>query len=97
MVQTTKDITLADYKKAFRKMKAKKSKIGFMVNLTAYSVVNTVLAAVNLIFVPQFIWCVFPIIGWGIGLAMHYAFGVRFFDRFMAACEAQAERIAAGN
>ena len=94
MVQTSKDVTLADYKKAFRKMKAKNSKIGFIVNLTAYSIVNTALTAVNLLLVPQFIWCVFPIIGWAIGLAMHYTFGVHFFERFMAACEAQAEYLA---
>jgi 1,4-dihydroxy-2-naphthoate octaprenyltransferase len=94
MTQTTKDITLADYKKAWRKMNAKRSKIGFIVNLAAYTVVNSVLTVVNLLYVPQFLWCVFPIIGWGIGLAMHYTFGVRFFDKFMATEEAKAERMA---
>jgi hypothetical protein len=26
--------------------------------------------------VPRFLWFYFPLIGWGIGLAMHYLFGV---------------------
>jgi 2TM domain len=27
-------------------------------------------------FVPGFLWFFFPLIGWGIGLLMHYLFGV---------------------
>lgn len=94
MVEKTESITLADYKKAYRKMSAKKGKIGFMVNLTAYAVVNSLLTTVNLLFVPQFIWCIFPLIGWGIGLTLHYTFAIRLFDRIMKAKEAKAEYLA---
>lgn len=94
MVEKTESITLADYKKAYRKMSAKKSKIGFLANLTAYSIVNSLLITINLLFVPQFIWFIFPLIGWGIGLAMHYTFAVRLFDWIMTKGEAKAECLA---
>lgn len=94
MVQKSESITLADYKKAYRKMNAKKGKIGFIVNLTAYVVVNSLLATINLLFVPQFIWFIFPLIGWGIGLAVQYTFAVRLFDRLMTAEEAKVEFLA---
>lgn len=94
MVQKTESITLADYKKAYRKMSARKTKIGFIINLTAYVIVNSLLTTINMLFVPQFIWFIFPLVGWGIGLAMHYTFGVRLFDRLMTAEEAKAESLA---
>jgi hypothetical protein len=34
------------------------------------------LVACNLKFVPGFLCFFFPLIGWGIGLTMHYLFGV---------------------
>lgn len=44
---------------------------------TIYVLVITTLITVNLVFVPQFLWAAFPAAGWGIGLFMHYRFGVR--------------------
>jgi hypothetical protein len=94
MVERTESLTLAEYKKAYRKMNARKARIGFIANLAAYVIVNSLLIAVNLMFVPQFMWCAFPLIGWGIGLTMHYTFGVHLFDWTMAKEEAKAERLA---
>jgi len=50
--------------------KAKKLK-GFYANLTAYLLVIPFLAWINHITSPDFTWVIFPIIGWGIGLAVH--------------------------
>ncbi len=94
MVEKTETITLEDYKKAYRKMSAREGKIGFYANLAAYVVVNSLLAMINLLFVPQFTWFIFPLIGWGFGVAMHYTFAVRLFDRLMVAEEAKVERLA---
>jgi two-component sensor histidine kinase len=44
---------------------------GFYGHLVSYVVVNITLAAVNLIFSPKNIWFVYPLMGWGIGLAAH--------------------------
>ncbi len=87
-------ITLAQYKKAYRKIKAKEGKIGFLINLTAYVVVNSLLVAINLLFVPQFSWFVFPLAGWGIGLIFHYTFGVHLINKTLDAEEAHIERVA---
>lgn len=94
MTEKTETITLEDYKKAYRKICAREAKVGFMANLTAYVVVNSVLATVNLLFVSQFIWFIFPLISWGICVAVHYTFAVRLFNRIMTGKEARVESFA---
>lgn len=53
------------YLRAQRKVKKLK---GFYGSLIAYLVVNTGLAAINLLTSPQYLWFVWPLLGWGIGL-----------------------------
>jgi len=50
---------------------------GFRIHRLVYLCVIPLLAIINLTFVPEFLWFLFPTIGWGIGLTMHYVFGVR--------------------
>lgn len=87
-------ITLAQYKKAYRKIKAKEGKISFFINFTAYVIVNSLLLAINLLLVPQFPWFVFPLVGWGIGLTFHYTFGVHLINKTLDAEEAHFEQVA---
>ena len=44
---------------------------------TVYAVVISILTLVNILVVPQFYWFEFPMLGWGLGLFMHYTFGYR--------------------
>jgi hypothetical protein len=44
---------------------------GFYANLTSYVVVIAGLAILNLVTYPQFLWFFFPLIGWGLGVAVH--------------------------
>jgi len=44
---------------------------GFYLHLIAFIVVNTVLLVINLITSPEYLWFVWPIIGWGVGLLVH--------------------------
>jgi two-component sensor histidine kinase len=44
---------------------------GFYGHAIAYAAVNVGLAAINLFASPNKIWFVFPLIGWGVGLAAH--------------------------
>jgi len=53
-------------------MKVEDEKRGFRIHRTVYLCVISLLAFINLTFVPGFIWFVFPLIGWGIGLSVHY-------------------------
>jgi len=85
---------LANYQRAYRTLKAKEAKTGFKINLSAYIIVNSILTAINVLLVPVFPWCIFPLIGWGIGVTMHYTFGVRYIGRELAREEAKIEQIA---
>ena len=84
---------LANYQRAYREFKATESKKGFRINLAAYLIVNSILTTVNMLVVPGFPWFIFPIIGWGIGLTMHYTFGVRYLQKLIDREETAIEKI----
>ncbi len=71
-------ITLRDYETAEAEIRAKEGRISFIVHAAIYVLVNILLLVINLVFVPQFLWFFFPLIGWGIGLTMHYLFAIQF-------------------
>ena len=58
-------------KKARRQAAAK---LGFYIHAAIFTLVNAGLVALNLVN-GGFLWSLFPLVGWGIGLAFH-AFGV---------------------
>jgi len=47
------------------------AKLGFRTHALIYVVVNAGLAALNLLTSPGTLWFVWPLFGWGIGLAAH--------------------------
>lgn len=55
---------------------------GFYAHLIVYVVVNAVLVAINLLVTPRFLWFLFPLFGWGIGLFFHAIFGFGLFGIF---------------
>ena len=87
----TKEITLEDYKRAYREMEMEEARRGFLAHLIAYILVNVMLIAINLIYTIEVLWFFYPLIGWGIGVAMHYLFGVRWFEKTLIEKEAKAE------
>lgn len=44
---------------------------GFYYHLVSYIVVNVVLVVINLLTSPEYLWFIWPILGWGVGLAIH--------------------------
>ena len=56
------------YRKASRRVKELK---GFYGNLTSYCLVIPFLAVLNLLTAPQYLWFLWPMMGWGMGLAAH--------------------------
>jgi hypothetical protein len=48
---------------------------GFYVHLTVYVLVNLLLCTINLLTSPDSLWFYWPLLGWGVGLALH-ALGV---------------------
>lgn len=85
-------ITLAEYEKAEAEVRAQEGRISFYVHAVIYTLVNILLIVTNLMFVPQFLWFFFPLIGWGIGLTMHYLFAVRFEGEQTQDWQAKVER-----
>lgn len=57
---------------------------GFYVHLTQYLVVIPLLAALNLYGYPQYLWFVWPALGWGLGVLAHGA-SVFHFVPFLGA------------
>ncbi len=44
---------------------------GFFIHLFVYLAVNALLIVVNLLYDPGYYWFLFPLLGWGVGLAFH--------------------------
>ncbi len=44
---------------------------GFYFHLISYIVINAVLVVINLLTSPEYLWFIWPIIGWGVGLLIH--------------------------
>ncbi|MBA3811320.1 MAG: 2TM domain-containing protein [Caulobacteraceae bacterium] len=65
------------------------AKLGFRTHALVYVLVNAGLAALNLLTSPGYLWFVWPLFGWGIGLAAHgfavYASGGDRRERAVAA------------
>ena len=56
------------YQKAKERVEALR---GFYIHLIVYAVVNLILFSINMIVSPDSLWFFWPLMGWGIGLAMH--------------------------
>lgn len=84
-------ITLDSYKKAYRDIVMEQNRLGWYIHAIVYAIVNAWLIAINLIYVPSVIWFVWPLGGWGVGLAAHYLGAIRFGTTDIERREAQAE------
>ncbi|MCK9150698.1 2TM domain-containing protein [Methanobacterium alcaliphilum] len=66
------NITLEDYKKVYHEVAKKDRARSFYLHLTIYLSINTISAIINIMLTPQFVWVIFPIIFWGIGVIWNY-------------------------
>jgi len=44
---------------------------GFYFHLVTYVIINAVLIIINLLTSPEYLWFIWPIVGWGVGLLIH--------------------------
>ncbi len=56
------------YERARKRVEAK---IGFYIHFTVYIGVNILLIIINLLTSPDYLWFIWPLIGWGIGVFFH--------------------------
>lgn len=69
--------TLTQYQRAEQELAIRDARTGFRAHATVYAVVIPILALINILAVPEFLWFEFPMLGWGLGLFLHYRLGVR--------------------
>jgi hypothetical protein len=60
----------ARYEQATKRVRELK---GFYGHLAVYVIVNAFLLIINLLTSPHALWFVWPLLGWGIGIAIHAA------------------------
>jgi len=87
------DISLHEYKKNYREVVKQEEKRDFIIHLIVYVFVNILFLVINLLYSPQHLWFFYPLIGWGIGIAMHYV-GVLWIEKSVKQREAKAEYMA---
>jgi hypothetical protein len=75
--------------------------VGFKVHLGVYLAVNLFLVILNLLLLkktgpqgealafPVYFWAIWPIIGWGFGVLMHYVAAAKFCSQSFAAWQEQ--------
>lgn len=56
------------YRRASKRVAAK---IGFYIHLAVYVGVNILLIVINLLTSSQYLWFIWPLFGWGIGIFFH--------------------------
>jgi len=86
-------IRLEDYKRVYRWIVRREERRGFLLHVLAYLVGNGILIAVNLSYAPQVLWFLYPLLGWGILLALHHQVAVRWLDYTLDRREALAEEL----
>ncbi len=85
------EISLDEYKKAYRGIKKEEEKRGFLIHLAVYILVNIMLIVINFLYSPKDIWFFYPLLGWSIGITTHYLNAVRWIEKNLKEREAKIE------
>ena len=96
MVNLNEQISLEQYKKAYRTYKNKMNKNFLLYHAIVYLFFNSFFILFNLLFTikyANFIWFVWPLLIWGTFLILHYIFYISSKDR-ICKFEAYIEYIA---
>jgi len=74
-------LTADQYKEAEFGYSLAEARHGFKIHAAVYGVVMTGLIVLNVVLIAftdaNFPWAVFPLVGWGVGLAFHYVYGFK--------------------
>ena len=82
------EITLEDYKRVDRQLERKGARRGFTIHAIVYVVVLTGLIILSVTLGDVFPWAGLPMAWWGVGLTLHYLYGVRRVDKTMSGRQA---------
>jgi hypothetical protein len=68
--------TLAEYEQADLELAVREAKLGFKIHAVVFGLVMTCLVVLNVLLIAttenDVPWAVFPLVGWGTGLTLHY-------------------------
>jgi len=91
-------VTSEEYKRAERDLTLAEWHRGWLIHAAVYGGVMSGLVTLNVLLSVYtdagFLWFPFPLVGWGIGLALHYLHGVRWADREIRTRQEDVERYA---
>jgi 2TM domain len=90
-------VSLEEYKRAEREVLEPEARRAFRTHAVIYIVGNALAIALNLILLNEVLWFYYPLIGWGLGLSIHYLLGVRSIATQIANRQERIERTALRN
>lgn len=85
------NMSVEEYKRKSRELETSDARKGLIAHVVIVTAVGALLTAINITFVGGFLWCVFPIAGMAVGVAVHYLFGVCLLDRCLEQKETRIE------
>ncbi len=88
----TKNISLEEYQKSYHKVAKADRARSFYLHLAIYLSINTVSAIINIIFTPNFLWVIFPITFWGMGVVWNYISSFILIDKKLQKLSLKAEK-----
>ena len=88
----SKNISLEIYQESYHKVAKADRARSFYLHLTLYLTINTISAVINLIFTPNFLWVIFPITFWGIGVFWNYISSFILVDKKLQKLSLKAEK-----
>ena len=91
------EITLEDYKRVDRQLERQDARRGFAIHAIVYGLVMTGLIILSVTVGDVFPWAGLPLACWGVGLTLHYLFGVRWADKTISGRQAQIQQRAAAS
>jgi hypothetical protein len=90
-------MTTEEYLQAEFDYSLEEARRGFRIHAVVYALVNTGLITLNALLWAfadlNFPWAIFPLVGWGIGLAFHYYYGFRHADLPIRARQERIEEL----
>jgi hypothetical protein len=84
-------ISLEKYQESYHKVAKADRARSFYMHLAIYLSINAVSVVINLIFTPKFLWVIFPITFWGIGVIWNYISSFILVDKKLQKLAVKAE------
>jgi hypothetical protein len=89
------EVTLEDDQRMDRQLEPTRARRGFAIHAIVYGVVLAGLIILSVTLGDVFPWAGLPMAWWGVGLTLHYLYGVRWVDKPMSGRQAQIDQPAA--